>query len=127
MIRQDWRAGIVWGKLHHGFVIPAKAGIQGQHALSRPLWIPAFAGMTAFGFRLRPTTRYAASMQPRTRKLIGTVVLLLFLAGYATLAAVRALMVTIDSARIAFRFIEEPPLFRAFIARLPASRPRRRG
>jgi hypothetical protein len=26
-------------------VIPAKAGIQGNHAL-RPLWIPAFAGMT---------------------------------------------------------------------------------
>ena len=29
-------------------VIPAKAGIQGQPTQSKPLWIPAFAGMTEF-------------------------------------------------------------------------------
>ena len=31
-------------------VIPAKAGIQGRYARSERLWIPAFAGMTEFGF-----------------------------------------------------------------------------
>jgi hypothetical protein len=32
-------------RLNPNFVIPAKAGTQGEFA-PRPLWIPAFAGMT---------------------------------------------------------------------------------
>ncbi len=39
--------GIVGGKTYH-LIIPAKAGIQGQRTQSKPLWIPAFAGMTEF-------------------------------------------------------------------------------
>jgi hypothetical protein len=31
------------------FVIPAKAGTQGQEAQRMPLWVPAFAGMTKQG------------------------------------------------------------------------------
>ena len=31
---------------HINLVIPAKAGIQERHLENRPLWIPAFAGMT---------------------------------------------------------------------------------
>src|SRR3990170_4695912 len=38
-----------WGRIPRpGLVIPAKAGIQGQPARSKRLWIPAFAGMTEF-------------------------------------------------------------------------------
>ena len=44
------RAGIMWGKTHQELVIPAQAGIQGQRAPSQRFWIPAFAGMTEFGF-----------------------------------------------------------------------------
>jgi hypothetical protein len=57
--------------------------------------MPAFAGMAEYGRPKRTTTGYAPLMHPRTRKLIGTVVLLLSLAVYATIAAV------IGSGRIA--------------------------
>jgi len=60
MIREVWRAGIVEGNSPI-LVIPANAGLQGQRARSERFWIPAFAGMTEFGFRLREPTGTAWS------------------------------------------------------------------
>ena len=67
------KAGVMRG--YHssrvGVVIPAKAGIQGQQARRKLLWIPAFAGMTEFGFRSGEPTGVrtgAASRSPSARR-----------------------------------------------------------
>ena len=47
MISEVWKAGIVRGQLTRSRH-PGESRDPGQHAPSKRLWIPAFAGMTEF-------------------------------------------------------------------------------